>query len=138
MTKARLKNEQVFWIDGQLPGLNEIIAANAEYYTRKGKRFYKWYAMKSKWEKTIGLILLAAKIRPVQSYSLTFTYYEPNRKRDPGNIESGAVKIVEDALQANGIIPTDGQRYRRGCIHLPVKISRTKPGVRVQIFKDGE
>lgn len=37
-----------------------------------------------------------------------YRYYEPSRKRDPSNINAFAVKVIEDALQACGVLSNDG------------------------------
>lgn len=133
--KATIGNEQRFWIPGPMPGLNEIIEANRQFYTRKNKRYYKYASMKKKWEKIIGDCLIIYKVKPVpDKYSLVITPVEPNRRRDPGNVECGIVKILEDALQKHGIIKSDGQKHRQGCKFLPIKINAKRPGVEVAIW----
>jgi len=43
-----------------------------------------------------------------------FCYVEPNRQRDPDNIDSGGRKVILDGLQHAGVIPGDGWSVNAG------------------------
>ena len=40
--------------------------------------------------------------------SITYYFYEPNRRRDKDNIAAFAMKVIQDALVKEGIIKNDG------------------------------
>lgn len=96
-----------FTIPARLPGLNELIGAN-----RRG-----WHEGARLKADTDGLIRLAIRAamrrgecRPAKGrVRISFLWRERTRRRDLDNIFS-AKKFVLDAMQAEGLIETDGQR----------------------------
>ena len=63
---------------------------------------------------------------------LTYTFYEPDRKRDLGNILF-VDKIFEDAMQVCGVIANDNQNFVKGIVANEVRIDTERPRVVVEI-----
>lgn len=92
-----------FTIDGRLPGLNELIAAERSnrYKGAKLKRDWQAVALAAALSQTRGIRFRLPAI-------IAFTFYEPNAKRDPDNISGFAHKVIMDALVQAGILADDG------------------------------
>ena len=89
-------------IPGQLPSLNEYIAAE------RANR-YKAAAMKRDAEQLIGLYA-RSQLRGVRftgPVMMRYTWYEPNRRRAKDNI-AFARKFIQDALVSAGVLQGDG------------------------------
>lgn len=99
-----------FVIKARLPGLNELIAAN------RANR-YKGAAMKKEVDTLIRFSIRSA-LRKGECYPVTLPaavmihFQERNRRRDLDNIFSGA-KFILDAMQREGLIKNDSQKYVR-------------------------
>jgi len=95
-------------IPGQLPGLNEYIAAE------RANR-YKAAAMKRDAEQLIGLCARSQlrSIRFTNPVTIHYAWYEPNRRRDKDNI-AFARKFIQDALVNAGVLQGDGWRHING------------------------
>lgn len=112
---------QRFVIPARLPGLNELIEqrARSPHLYRKTKERYG------------GIVALAARgagLKPfVSPVAFAFHFMERDRRRDPDNIASAAMKICLDALQELGVLPGDGWKWVTG-ISLTWGVSKT-PGV---------
>lgn len=118
---------QQLFIPGPLPGLNEIMAANL-------KRRGKWNAydmMKRAWGSTIVTLIQQANLTPVDSCFLTFTWYEPTKKRDPDNVSVGK-KFILDSLVMAGILKNDGWKQVQGFEDFWY-VSKQQPGVMVEV-----
>ena len=63
---------------------------------------------------------------------ITYTFYEPDRKRDLGNLLF-VDKIFEDALQVCGVIKNDNQNFVKGIVANEVQIDKNRPRVVVEI-----
>lgn len=63
---------------------------------------------------------------------ITYTFYEPDRKRDLGNLLF-VDKIFEDALQVCGVIKNDNQNFVKGITANEVQIDKDNPRVVVEI-----
>lgn len=63
---------------------------------------------------------------------LIYTFYEPDRKRDLGNILF-VDKIFEDAMQVCGVIANDNQNFVKGIVANEVRIDKKRPRVVVEI-----
>jgi hypothetical protein len=100
---------QFLWIPGPLPSLNDIIDARRRIFRVKGKPAGDAYTkLKAAWTTRIRLRALAQRFRPVQFGAFSYLCVERDRKRDPSNVVAGAVKLIEDALQAAELLPNDG------------------------------
>lgn len=118
MTRAGL---WVLWLPVRLPGLNELLDARAQVFGSKhsphpgcslstsGTRLPNAYSkLKKKLTRDIGMLAKRAEVKPVGSGYWTYILVEPSRRRDPSNVISGAVKLVEDALQEAKLLANDG------------------------------
>lgn len=101
--------EQELWIPGPLPGLNELLDARMRTgLTKNGKRWNAYSKLKKQWDQRVGMHARSQGFRPVRSAQFEYVVREPNRRRDPSNIVSGAVKLIEDGLQEAGLLEGDG------------------------------
>jgi hypothetical protein len=118
---------QELWIDGPLPGLNELILASGN------KRYHKYAKIKREWGDKIAGAIYDARLEPMARAYLLFEWRERNRRRDPDNLAGGGRKLILDALVACGILPDDGWDevggWRDG-----FTVDRTKPGVHVTLI----
>ena len=88
-------------IKGQLPSLNEYTRANRAHRMQGAQ-------MKADAEQYIGLCIRNQHIESVPGGAyITFTWFEPNKKRDLDNI-CFAKKFILDALVKNGVLDNDG------------------------------
>lgn len=94
---------QQLWIDGALPGMNEVIAA-AKGCGGSGALYAK---MKKEQTERIAWLAKAAKLRPVQRARFVFAWSERSKRRDPDNFVA-ARKFVLDGLVVAGVLPGDG------------------------------
>lgn len=95
-------------INGRLPGLNELIAA---------ERTNRYKAAKLKREAE-ALVLWSAKAslrgKVTTPVIMHYLWIEPNMKRDKDNISSFGRKVIQDALVKGGYLPGDGWNYISG------------------------
>lgn len=138
-TKARIGNEQRFWIDGVLPGKNELLKAVKSYkrYQKGGRtvRLDKYSEWKRNWLVTIVVAIKNAKIKPANGkVSLFLSFVEPNRRRDKPNVIIGAMDLIPDALQVAGILKGDGWRDIDNIQIGPWKVDKRRPGCEVAIW----
>lgn len=100
-----------FMINAKLPSLNEYINV-----CRRNK--YQAAKFKRDVEELIGWAIIEAKAKKMlqptcKPYKVAFEWHERTAKRDCDNIAS-AKKYILDALQKQGIIPNDNQKYIKG------------------------
>lgn len=116
-----------FTIEGRLPSINDYTKA-----CRSNK--FNGASMKKKWQNYV--------IETIQKYmttdelidtpvSITFKFYEPNKRRDIDNIQGFAVKVVNDALSKT-ILPDDRQRYVKKIIS-EFDIDKNNPRIEVVV-----
>lgn len=103
-----IKRRQEFTLEGRLPALNEIISANRE------NRFSGARQKARAGEMVRMEIRKEALTRMQPPVRITARFYERDRRRDPDGIFSGGWKIILDALQQEGIIGNDNQRWLPG------------------------
>lgn len=99
--------KQAIFIEGPLPGLNELIgAAKSRGYSRSGWNGYsnikRTLTTKIYWE------ILQQGVKPMKRAYIHFLWKETNRSRDPDNFTSAGKKIILDALVKAGILKNDG------------------------------
>lgn len=93
-------------IPGRLPGLNDYIDA-----TRHNR--YKSANMKDQAQQQV-MWHIRTQLRGVKiehPVHLSFTWFEPDRRRDRDNISSFGRKVIQDALVACGVLYDDGWDY---------------------------
>lgn len=121
-----------FTINGKLPSLNDYVLANRSYK-------YAGASMKKRVEKQIQESIFKAissgEIKKVDKYpvGLNITWYEPTMRRDIDNI-CFAVKFIQDALVATGVLENDSQRYISELNHT-VLIDPKNPRIEVEILE---
>jgi len=126
-----LKKYKIF-IQGPLPGLNEIINTSKTLVRQAGKkRIYKYTEMKKNITTSIARLFLLEGIPKMKSIVIEYTWIEPNAKRDPDNVEAGT-KFILDGLVLAGIIENDGRKQIKKSSHQHA-ISKDNPGVIVKI-----
>jgi len=108
------KPEQVFFVPGPLPGLNEIIAAGKQIipWLSKGKRrVYELTILKKEWDEKVSMAVSMAamlhRIKPMESVDIRLVWIELNRRRDKDNVMAGK-KFILDGLVKAGILKNDG------------------------------
>lgn len=93
-----------FTIYGRLPGLNDIVSTNRTHWS-KGAEIKR---------EADELVRYSIKRDKVAHYTgrvqVRFSWHEPDRRRDPDNIES-AKKFILDAMVAEHVINDDSPRY---------------------------
>lgn len=99
-----------FIIPARLPGLNELISVN------RANR-YKGAALKKETDTLIRFVIRAAVRKGicwpvVLPAAVHLHFQERNRRRDLDNVFSSA-KFILDAMQKEGLIKNDSQRYVR-------------------------
>ena len=107
-----------FWVPGQLPGMNEIIAAAKG----NGGKGYGYAAMKKAWTEKVAWHARSAQLHrhPLSRIKLEFVWIEPKNTngaaRDPDNIEAGQ-KFIWDGLKLAGVIKDDKRAQNAGTTH---------------------
>lgn len=104
--------KSLLWIDGRLPGLNEIIDARS-----RGRKGIMYTRMKRKCTEAISRAAAVQKVKRFESVWLTYVHVEKDRRRDPSNFCGGAAKFIEDGLVQAKVIPNDGWKNINGFAH---------------------
>lgn len=113
-----------FTIPGQLPGYNQL----------KGKHWTESARIKREAMEVVMWSAKAAKVQPVHSQVIVkIQCYEPNKRRDPDNVNFGACKVILDALQQIGILTGDGRKYIHELITPMPEVDRKNPRVEIEI-----
>ncbi|HOO51842.1 MAG TPA: hypothetical protein PLK94_11195, partial [Alphaproteobacteria bacterium] len=120
------------FIEGPLPGLNDLIA-DAKI---RNNRYSKYAKTKAKWTDIIQWAVIAKKMEPVSRAWFDFTWYENSRRRDPDNIAAAGRKLILDALTKAGIISNDGWSQVAGWSDTFL-VDKDKPGVMVVVSERG-
>lgn len=108
-------------IPGRLPGYNELTHGH----------WAKCQNIKDDAMELVGWVVKAEKVQPVRGKALVkITCFEPNKKRDPSNVRSGAEKVVLDALQNQGIIRNDNWRWLED---EPARVELDRKNSRVEV-----
>lgn len=113
---------QTFWLPVVLPGMNQLQARSVRSKIR----------IKRDARETVCLFIASAKLRPVARAFIRYEWRAPDKRRDPSNIAAGGRKVIEDALQAAGVLPNDGWAAIAGFSDT-FALDRRNPGVLVTI-----
>lgn len=116
-----------FWVDGPLPGMNEVVAA-----AKSGRGRGNAYArQKAVWTNCVAVAAMAAGCKLVPSpVTVSCVWHESSARRDPDNVQA-AVKFVLDGLVDAGVLRGDG-RADIAAVRHEVVTSKT-PGVAVTV-----
>lgn len=119
-----------FTIKGRLAGMNEIIEAS---------RYNRYIGARMKKANDTDVRLQTSHLKPIKSYPIKIcaSFYEPNARRDPDNILSGAMKSILDALQKNGVLRNDGHHEIEE-IHAYFYTSKKNPRIEIELKEAGE
>lgn len=71
-------------------------------------RYNKYNEIKQLWSKRVSDFVTKKKFAKIDACYFNYLVVEKERRRDPSNICSAAIKFVEDGLQTAGVIPNDG------------------------------
>lgn len=128
-----------FTIPGRLPNLNDFIKAErttvkSDY--RSKVLLTKGALMKKQWQRYVANYIRAdlGDTKPKTPIDIHYTFYEPDRKRDKGNIMSFADKIICDALQDCGTIPNDNWANING-LSMDFKVDRGFARIEVELIE---
>lgn len=117
-----------FFGNKTLPGLNDAIAAGNRHY-QKGAKLKK--DMQMVCCDAIRRQMGGVKLHP--PIKITYTYFEPDKRRDLGNIGAYCDKVFCDALQVCGVIEDDGQKWVRIIRHELGKTDRQFPRIEIEM-----
>ena len=103
-----------FEVPGKRPGLNELIDARMKTVAVKGsKRTTVYTRMKKEETDLFALCARAAngKARRGSAHAMVLIdIYEPNKRRDPDNVQGAVRKFALDGLVKAGVLQNDGWR----------------------------
>ena len=111
-----------------LPGMNDYIAACNRHY-QQGATMKKQMQM-------ICCDAIRRQIRGIKlcpPIKITYTYFEPDRKRDLGNIAACCDKFFCDALQVCGVIDNDNQKWIQGIEHRLGETDKNNPRIEIEL-----
>jgi len=123
--------KKVFEIDilGELPALNEIIAANKGHYGQYAE-------MKRGNGGVIKWRLKQKQIEPKpieEKVNVKITWWSATRRKDPDNVDAG-IKFILDAFVEYGVLVNDTRKYIGDIYHVH-KVDKDKPRCKVELFK---
>ena len=114
-----------FTIKGELPDLNQIIAASKSHYG----------AYSSMKKKNTELVQWSAKgLEKVDRADFIITWYCKNRRKDKDNITGGGLKMILDGLVVAGILENDGWK-QIGDISHKFEVDKENPRIEVEIHE---
>ena len=119
-----------FWVNGRMPGLNEIIEACKGC----GGRGYGYSRLKKQWTESVCWFAKAAQVSKVVTYRLDITWVEPihgNKVQMDRDNREAAVKFLNDGLKLAKVIPDDKPANYLGSTHH--HLQGTKPGAWVTV-----
>ncbi len=108
--------QQVLWVGGPMPVMNELLDAKAVRGRRgkKGRRNSLYNTIKQEWTETVKGHAESCKLQPVGPSHFTFYVQEKNKRRDPDGFCFGCMKLIMDALVKHGYLPNDGWKHVLG------------------------
>lgn len=127
-----MSNEYKLVIQGTLPGLNDLIAAERTHRQKGAK-------LKRDAETIVRLHIrqqLRGK-RPKTPVMLHYRFFEPTRRRDKDNIAAFAHKTIQDSLVKEDIIANDGWDYVEGFVDV-FSVDKKNPRIEVVIIESEE
>lgn len=116
-----------FTIEGRMPGLNELIAAERSN-KYKGAKMKAGFTQQTYYEAKRQLRGVHFE-RPVEVH---FHYFEKDRRRDLDNISGFAHKVIFDGMVEAGIIKDDGWNEVSG-ISDSYAVDKKRPRIEVTI-----
>lgn len=117
------------WIPGPLPGLNEIINAKGNRFTKGGSAYGR---LKKKWCGQVAKIASLTNFPKHDKGHVVLVIYEKDARRDFDNVASGAAKLILDGLVDCGVLPGDGRKHVLS-VSSWVNVDKENPGAFVFI-----
>jgi hypothetical protein len=118
-----------FTFKGRLWGINEVID-NAKQH---------WGAYKDPRDRLlekIGWIIVSANPEAMDRIGIKIAWYEKDKRRNKDNIIAGGLKLILDALQAEGVIKNDGWK-EIGTLDLDnFFVDKLNPRIEVEIWEE--
>lgn len=97
------------WLPFKFPHLNAIILEASTTFMRGGKKISKYTQTKKSWCSMIKAYSRQKGFSVLPGcWNFTYLCVDDTKRKDPGNILAGAVKIIEDALVDANIMENDG------------------------------
>lgn len=124
---------QLLWIDGPLPGLNELIDSAKRPFGHGRRRRDGYSELKRRWTRTVVEAARAAQLRSLPRVWIRFVWRERTRRRDPDNVAAGGRKVILDGLVAAGVLPGDGWAVIEGWEDV-FESSGAAPGALVELY----
>lgn len=93
-------------IEGKFPSMNQFIEANRAH-KQKGNKMKQQSQDEISWQ----LLQQLKKLHIDRPIRISYTFYEPNKKRDLDNISGYFHKVFQDSLVHCGIIHNDSWHY---------------------------
>lgn len=118
----------------KMPSMNDLIRAERTIFKRNGKIVSQGSLLKKKWQQYICTCIIrdCGKQKIEKPFTVHFEIFEPDMKRDIGNVFAPLEKYTMDALQDTQTIPNDNQKWYKG-FSATFNIDRTNPRVIVTI-----
>lgn len=113
-------------IPGRLPGLNDMTDA-----ARRNR--YESAKMKKEYTELVAWCAKRARLPRFDRVDVTFTWLEPNRKRDKDNIMAGQ-KFVLDGLVVAGVLTNDGWKQIGDVTHR-FRVDKHNPRIEVELIE---
>jgi len=111
-------------IPGRLPGYNQLKGRNWQQSARikaEAMELVMWYAKATKIPQFRSPVIIQIKC------------FEPDARRDPDNVISGASKVILDALQNMDVLAGDGRKYIAEMRTPTPEVDRKNPHVEIKI-----
>lgn len=90
--------------------MNQLLDERAKT-ARRGTALWNGYSdLKRGWEGRIAAYARSQGFPALECGEFSYTFVEPDRRRDPSNVASGGLKLIEDALVKAGLLKNDGWR----------------------------
>lgn len=123
----------MLWVPGPLPSLNQLLDERARSF-RRGATLWNGYSdLKRVWEERILLQARAQGFKPLRSGDFCYTFHEADRRRDPSNVSSGALKLIEDALVKGQLLINDGWASVKK-LEVYFEVVPAEPGVLLEVL----
>jgi len=115
-----------FEITGELPTMNEIVAASKSHHL-------KYSTMKKRYTDLVAWSAMSAKLPIIDHADFEIIWYCKNKKKDKDNITAGQ-KFIFDGLVTAGVIANDGWA-QIGDVNHAFRLDKQNPRVVVRILE---
>lgn len=127
-----------FTIQGTLPNLNDLIAAERQQIRSRGKFTTAGNTLKQTNQELV-IYAIRQQLRGIHISNpihIKYFFFEPNRKRDLDNISAFAHKVIQDAMVKSGLIDNDGWKNIVGFTD-QFALDKENPRIEVMIMEVG-